>query len=56
NAALEAGADGADADFYTGKVASARYWTQTVLPKVELRRELTETTDLSLMELPDAAF
>jgi hypothetical protein len=56
--ALEAmdGANEADRAFYEGKIAAARYFARTVLPKVKLRRELAETEDGSLMDLPVESF
>jgi len=56
--ALEAldGASDADRAFYEGKIASARYFAKTVLPKTRLRRELAETEDGDLMNLPAEAF
>lgn len=55
-AALAAGASGADADFYTGKVASARFFARTVLPHVRAERIICESTTLELMDLPESAF
>ena len=49
-------ADGNDQDFYTGKVASARWFARTVLPKAQLRREQAEAEDAALMDVPAAAF
>ena len=46
----------ADRAFYEGKIASARYFAQTVLPKAKLRRELAETEDGGLMDLPVESF
>ncbi len=43
-------------DFYTGKVAAARFFARTVLPQLSSRRAVVEATDLELMELPDTAF
>jgi hypothetical protein len=45
-----------DEAFYDGKVASARYFARTVLPKSALRRELAETEDGLLMALEDDQF
>ena len=53
---LDANAAGADADFYRGKVASARWFARTVLPKIELRTRTAQQEDGALMALPDAAF
>ena len=43
---------GGDADFYTGKVASARWFARTVLPKGALRRRKAEEEDGWLMDRP----
>jgi alkylation response protein AidB-like acyl-CoA dehydrogenase len=45
-----------DRDFYTGKVAAARYFTAQVLPRLAVDRMITERTDGSLMNVPLAAF
>jgi len=49
-------ADEDDRSFYQGKVASARWFAKTVLPRAALRRSLAEAETGMLMELPDAAF
>jgi alkylation response protein AidB-like acyl-CoA dehydrogenase len=54
--ALEAGASGRDTAFYDGKVASARFFCSQVLPELATRRAIAEATDLSLMDLDEAAF
>jgi alkylation response protein AidB-like acyl-CoA dehydrogenase len=54
-AALPA-AVGKDADFYTGKMAVARWFARTVLPELASRRAVVESADLSLMDVPEAAF
>jgi alkylation response protein AidB-like acyl-CoA dehydrogenase len=54
--ALDAGASGKDADFYTGKLASAHWFTRNVLPELTARRGIIEAADLSLMEIPESAF
>jgi len=51
-----AGEPGRDQAFYEGKVASARWFASQVLPKIAAERGLAEATDLSLMELDEAAF
>jgi alkylation response protein AidB-like acyl-CoA dehydrogenase len=53
---LDEGADGADRDFYAGKVAAARFFAATVLPRLAAERVVAEQTTLDLMELPEAAF
>jgi len=47
---------GRDADFYAGKVASAKFFVRTVLPhiKAELKIVLSETGEL--MAIPESAF
>ena len=55
-AALDQGRPGRDDAFYQGKVATARFFAQTVLPRLAVEREIAETATLDLMELPDAAF
>jgi hypothetical protein len=42
--------------FYEGKVASGRWFARTVLPKLAAERAIAETTDLTVMDLPEAAF
>ena len=54
-AKLAAGA-GKDADFYTGKVASAKFFVTTVLPHITADRKIVEATDSAIMELPESAF
>jgi alkylation response protein AidB-like acyl-CoA dehydrogenase len=52
---LAAGA-GKDADFYTGKIASAKFFITTVLPHITADRKIVEATDASIMEIPETAF
>jgi hypothetical protein len=47
---------GKDRDFYTGKVAAARFFAASVLPRLNADRRITEDTTLDLMDLPEAAF
>ena len=55
--ALDAGAKNkADEDFYTGKIAAARFFAATVLPELSARRAVVENTTLDAMELPESAF
>ncbi len=42
--------------FYEGKVASARFFTRSVLPKLTAERAIAEAMDNSLMEVDEAAF
>jgi len=46
----------ADRDFYAGKVAAARFFTTTVLPRLESDRRIIEETANDLMEIPEGAF
>ncbi len=54
--ALENGATGKDADFYTGKVAAASFYARNILPKLAAERAIAEATDNALMDVPEAAF
>jgi alkylation response protein AidB-like acyl-CoA dehydrogenase len=55
-AKLDAGASPADQAFYEGKVAAARFFAATVLPRLATEREIAEATSLDVMELPEASF
>ncbi|MDN5724739.1 MAG: acyl-CoA dehydrogenase C-terminal domain-containing protein, partial [Propionibacteriales bacterium] len=46
----------ADQAFYTGKVAAARWFANTVLPKLTAERKIAERTTLEVMDLPEEAF
>jgi alkylation response protein AidB-like acyl-CoA dehydrogenase len=46
----------ADRDFYTGKIAAARYFAVAILPKVTLRKQAAEREDGALMDVPVGAF
>ncbi|WP_433244078.1 acyl-CoA dehydrogenase [Actinomadura nitritigenes] len=50
------GVSDADKAFYTGKVAAAQFFCQTVLPRLASERAVTEATTLDVMELPEEAF
>ncbi len=45
-----------DKAFYAGKVAAGRWFAANVLPELTSKRSIAEATDLSLMELDEAAF
>ena len=45
-----------DKAFYTGKVAAASFFAQTVLPRIAAERRALDATDQDLMELPEEAF
>ncbi|MER7173123.1 acyl-CoA dehydrogenase [Streptomyces mesophilus] len=53
-AALDAGS--AESDFYSGKVAAARFFAATVLPELAARLAVLDQTDQHLMDVPDGAF
>jgi hypothetical protein len=55
-AALDAGAAGEDRAFYEGKVAAARFFAATVLPRLAAEREIAEATTLDVMDLPEESF
>jgi len=45
-----------DQAFYQGKIATARWFAASVLPELSGKRAIAEGTDLSLMDLDEAAF
>jgi alkylation response protein AidB-like acyl-CoA dehydrogenase len=51
---LDAGAP--DHDFYAGKLAAARFFAATVLPRLAAERKAAEETTLDLMDLPEGGF
>jgi alkylation response protein AidB-like acyl-CoA dehydrogenase len=51
---IDAGAP--DHDFYAGKLAAARFFAATVLPRLAAERTIVEETTLDLMDLPEEAF
>jgi hypothetical protein len=53
--ALDQGA-GRDQAFYQGKLATARFFAETVLPRLAVERQIAENATLDLMELPEEAF
>ena len=52
----EIGAGSPDHDFYAGKVAAARFFAATVLPRLAAERKVAEETTLDLMDLPEGGF
>jgi alkylation response protein AidB-like acyl-CoA dehydrogenase len=46
----------ADRDFYTGKLAAAKFFAATVLPRLESERKIIEQTTNDLMDIPEGAF
>ena len=45
-----------DRDFYTGKVAAAKFYARQVLPRLAAERAMAEVTDNELMDVPESAF
>ncbi|WP_375430020.1 acyl-CoA dehydrogenase [uncultured Friedmanniella sp.] len=54
--ALNTDQPAAEQAFYEGKVASARWFARTVLPKITAELAIAEATDLAVMDLAEAAF
>lgn len=50
------GADAADSDFYTGKIAAARFFAEQFLPRISAELRVAEGVSLDLMDVPEAAF
>ena len=49
-------ATGSDHDFYTGKVAGARWFASQVLPLLSAERAIAEATTNDVMDVPESAF
>lgn len=47
---------GADAAFFQGKLAAARYFVKNVLPEIEGTVRAIKSADMSIMEIPDEGF
>ncbi len=54
--ALEGDVSAKDRDFYEGKIAAASFFARNVLPKIAAERQIAETTDNALMDVPESAF
>jgi hypothetical protein len=54
--ARPSGRDRADVAFYQGKLATSRFFAQTVLPRLAVERRIVEETTTELMDLPEEAF
>jgi alkylation response protein AidB-like acyl-CoA dehydrogenase len=52
----ELAAGAADRDFYAGKLAAARFFAATVLPRLAAEAAIAQETSLDLMDLPEGAF
>ena len=47
---------GKDSDFYTGKIASAKFFVTNFLPQIAADRVIVEATNGSIMDIPESAF
>ena len=47
---------GKDTDFFTGKIASAKFFCLNYLPHITADRKIVEGTDGAIMEIPESAF
>jgi soluble P-type ATPase len=47
---------GKDTDFYTGKIAAAKFFVRNNLPHITADRKIVEGTDGSIMDLSESAF
>ena len=47
---------GKDSDFYTGKIASAKFFVANFLPQIAADRVIVEATNGSIMNIPESAF
>jgi hypothetical protein len=48
--------DNTNAAFYAGKVSSAKYFVNNILPEVEATATAIKSEDLSIMEIPEESF
>ena len=55
-AALQAGSDAKDRDFYEGKVATARWFARNRLPLLGAERAIAQATDDEIMSLSESSF
>jgi alkylation response protein AidB-like acyl-CoA dehydrogenase len=53
---LDVSDDSKDWAFYTGKLAAARFFAASVLPRLNADRRITEDTTLDVMDIPEEAF
>jgi hypothetical protein len=51
-----ASANAKDKDFYAGKIAAAKFFIRTVLPRITADRKIVEAGDGEIMELSESAF
>ncbi|MDZ4267510.1 MAG: acyl-CoA dehydrogenase C-terminal domain-containing protein, partial [Mycobacterium sp.] len=45
-----------DRDFYTGKVATAKFFAKNVLPRLTADNAILQAVDLTAMELSEAGY
>ncbi|PDP85810.1 acyl-CoA dehydrogenase [Glycomyces fuscus] len=50
------GASDEDKDFYTGKIAAARFFAEQFLPRIAAERRVAEGVTVDLMDVPESAF
>ncbi|KOX11224.1 acyl-CoA dehydrogenase [Nocardiopsis sp. NRRL B-16309] len=50
------GADAADRDFYTGKIAAARFFADQFLPRLAAELKIAQGVNLDIMDVPESAF
>ncbi|OAN35440.1 acyl-CoA dehydrogenase [Mycolicibacterium iranicum] len=55
-AALDGDAGEKDRAFYTGKVATGKFFAKNVLPRLSAQRAVLQAVDLTAMDLPEVAF
>ncbi len=54
--ALDGDPSDRDRDYYAGKVAAAKFFTKSVLPRLTAERKIAEGVDLTIMDLREEAF
>ncbi len=54
--ALDGNVGDRDRAFYTGKVATGKFFAKNVLPRLSAQRAVLQAVDLTVMDLPEAAF
>jgi hypothetical protein len=55
-AGLIENASAKDKDFYTGKIASAKFFVTNYLPHITADRKIVEATDSAIMDISEGAF
>ncbi|WP_029111842.1 acyl-CoA dehydrogenase [Mycobacterium sp. URHB0044] len=54
--ALDAGPSDRDRAFYEGKIGAAKFFVRNVLPRLAAERKITDSVDLSAMDLAEESF